>query len=75
MDPIVDDPTKCHWHSADANRSKWPTVEEIIEYKEKTRKLIIENILKVLECKSHMMAHKGKVFHMVKEHTEMVKIF
>ena len=46
MDPIVDDPTKCHWHSADANRSKWPTVEEIIEYKEKTRKLIICQLVK-----------------------------
>lgn len=71
IDPLVDDPTVCHKHSADINHSVWPSFEELMNYQDNTRRMI-ENSFSEVELKKHdLMAQKGRVFKMVNEHTLM----
>jgi len=39
IDPDVDNPTKCHDHSE--LPESWPTLEDILDYREKVKKRII----------------------------------
>ena len=71
IDPLVDDPTKCHSHSAEINHSVWPAIEEIKQYQDDTRKYILENLDNVLKFMDDPMAQKGRVFRLVNEHTLM----
>ena len=71
IDPLVDDPSKCHKHSADINQSEWPPLKDLAEYKDNTRKMIEQNIKEVLLQEGELMSQKGRVFTMVSEHALM----
>ncbi len=71
IDPLVDDPSKCHKHSADVHFSSWPAIKEIEKYQRNTRKLIVDNIKNIFSDQIEIMAQKGRVFHECNEHTLM----
>ena len=71
IDPLVDDPSKCHKHSADVNHSSWPAIKEIEKYQRNTRALIVDNLKNVFSNHKDIMAQKGRVFSECNEHTLM----
>jgi len=71
IDPLVDNPSKCHKHSAEINYIGWPDLKDLLIYRDKTRKMIEENLKEVLLHTTKLMAQKGRVFTMVHEHTMM----
>ena len=71
IDPMVDDPTICHKHSADVNHSMWPSLEELMNYQENTRRMIENSFSQVALKKHDLMAQKARVYKMVNEHTLM----
>lgn len=71
IDPLVDDPTICHKHSADINQSVWPSLEELTNYQENTRRMIENSFSEVALKKHDLMAQKARVFKVVNEHTFM----
>ena len=71
IDPMVDDPAICHKHSADINHSVWPSLEELRNYQDNTRRMIENSFSQVALKKNDLMAQKARVFKMVNEHTLM----
>jgi ergothioneine biosynthesis protein EgtB len=70
IDPDVDDPSHCHAHPEIPDR--WPTVAEVLAYRDRVRASVLESVDAVTErAGSHLMARDGRVFSMVIEHELM----
>jgi len=69
IDPDVDT-GECHWHPEVPDA--WPSLADILEYRDNVRDVILESLEAVSRHKSNdIMAQGGRVFQMVLEHEYM----
>jgi hypothetical protein len=70
IDPDVDDPAHCHDHPEIPDR--WPSLDEVLSYRDQVRSAILDAIDPVSErSETHVMGRNGRVFSMVIEHEQM----
>lgn len=69
VDPDVDTGA-CHWHPEVPE--EWPSLEEVVAYRDRVRAAILESVEAVSYLDGdHVMARGGRVFRMVLEHEYM----
>jgi ergothioneine biosynthesis protein EgtB len=69
VDPDVDT-GECHWHPEVPE--EWPSIEEVVDYRDRVRRAVIEALGAVGAIETdHVMARGGRVFQMVLEHELM----
>jgi gamma-glutamyl hercynylcysteine S-oxide synthase len=69
MDPDVDT-GECHWHPEVPDQ--WPSLSEVVAYRDKVRGAVLEALYAIAHCAStDVMAQDGRVFQMVLEHEYM----
>jgi ergothioneine biosynthesis protein EgtB len=69
IDPDVDT-GECHWHPEVPDQ--WPSVSEVVAYRDKVRSAILDSLEAMAHCGStDVMAQRGRVFQMVLEHEYM----
>lgn len=69
IDPDVDT-GECHWHPEVPER--WPSLDEVLAYRDNVREAIVESLEAIKLAKSdNVMVQGGRVFQMVLEHEFM----
>lgn len=69
IDPDVDT-GECHWHPEVPDH--WPSLSEVVAYRDKVRDAVLESLYAITDCAStDVMAQDGRVFQMVLEHEYM----